>query len=276
MSAAKKKVLIVEDEFVLYEELHEFFSEKGFEIIGHQDERAVDNYEDAVKLIETDDPHIAILDISIKGKKDGLELADYIRKHFNSLIIILTANGNYVNIERARTVSADGFVLKIEKPFQKEQLWATVALKLDDLPSKPRKSRGEFFRVREIDVSGRSVKNTNGSKQPVDPVDIETFINWNSITYIESANKMGNNTILIHTESNSKAYFTRNTLTDLEDQLPDHFVRVEQSFIINAHHITAKGRGNFLYFIGEASFRVSEKYRAEALPKINRILGKKG
>ncbi len=94
MQATKRKVLIVEDEFILYNQLAEFFINQGYYIIGYEDGRAVDNYDDAVQLLKEGGPDIAVLDINIKGKKDGLELAAYIKEHFYSLIIILTAYDN--------------------------------------------------------------------------------------------------------------------------------------------------------------------------------------
>jgi DNA-binding LytR/AlgR family response regulator len=276
MSGTKRTVLIVEDEFLLYEELHEFFSEKGFSIIGRPDGTSVDNYEDAVQLLESEEPDIAVLDINIKGKKDGIELAGYIREHFHSLIILLTGQNNYINLERARSVNADGFVLKVEKPFNKEQLWATIAISLPKIKMRQlRKSRGEFFKVREIEVNHTARQNV-ANRQPADPLDIETFIPWDTITYIESFNSktgFGNNNILIHTVNQKKAYVSRGTLSEIAIQLPDYFVRFDQSFIVNLNHITAKGRGNTLYFIGDTSFKVSDKYRPEALKQINHVMG---
>ncbi|RYY22124.1 MAG: DNA-binding response regulator [Chitinophagaceae bacterium] len=250
MSASKRTVLIVEDEYLLYDELQEFFTEKGFKVITKSDGSAIDSYQDAVDLLKTEEPDVAILDIEIKGKKDGIELAGYIRDHFHSLVILLTGHNNYMNIERARGVNADGFVLKIEKPFNKEQLWATIALALPKVKLRQlRKSRGEFFKVREVEVNKTAKSNNNNARDLTDPLDIETFIAWDTITYVESFNSktgFGNNNILIHTVSGKKGYVCRGTLSEIALQLPDYFVRFDQSFIVNLHHITAKGRGSSL------------------------------
>lgn len=279
MRASKRKVLVVEDEFILYNELSEFFEEKGYDIIGHADGKAVDTYDDAVQLLKENEPDIAVLDINIKGKKDGLELAAFIKEHFYTLIIILTAYDNHENLERARLISPDGFVLKADKPLNKKQLWATISITLPKLDMRTlRKSQGEFFKVREIDT--KKLNEKYGSRKPeAEPVEIETFIKWENITHIVSYNAKtageGNNNVLIHTSLTHKGYIYRSTLSEISELLPAYFVRFDQSTIVNLNHITAKGRGHTLYFIGELTFKISDRYKEEALEKINMILGNK-
>ncbi|RYG04696.1 MAG: response regulator [Chitinophagaceae bacterium] len=278
MSTSKRKVLIVEDDFILYQELVDFFEQKGYAIIGLPDGAAVDCYEDVVTLLETNEPDIAILDIKIKGKRDGLDIAGYIRERFHTLIVMLTGEDNYENLERAKKINADGFVLKLEKPINLRQLWTTINLKLPDIDRRHiRKTQGEFFKVREIDNTKTTGKN-GAAKQVVDPLDLETFIKWEQICFIESYNAksagQGNNNVLIHTKD-SKAYVSRGSLSEIHDLLPDSFVRFDQSTILNLEHISAKGRGSTLYFIGETPFKLSDRYRDEALKQINDFMGNK-
>lgn len=276
MQATKRNVLIVEDEFVLYEQLSEFFEEKGYNIIGHNNGKAVDNYDDAVQLLKNNEPHIAVLDIGIKGKKDGLELAAYIKEHFYSLIIILTARNNHENIERARMLNPDGFVLKINKPVDKKQLWASVSVKLPKLyDGDLRKTQGTFFKVREVDI--RKANEKKETKAAADPLDIETFIKWENIAYIESYNsKMageGNNNVLIHIMPGNTGYIHRAALSEMEKQLPVHFARFDQANIVNVKHLTGKGRGERLYLMGDVVFKISDTYKEAALEKMKLFLG---
>ena len=276
MQATKRKVLIVEDEFVLYDELSEFFKEKGYSIISHDNGKAVDNYNDAVQLLKTNEPDIAVLDINIRGKKDGLELAAYIKEHFYSLIIILTAYDNHENLERARLLSPDGFVVKVEKPVNKKQLWASISVKLPKLyDGDLRKTQGNFFKVREMDTGKRNEKKER--KPEADPLDIETFIKWENISYIESYNVKtageGNNNVLIHTTPGNIGYIYRSPLGEMEKQLPKHFVRFDQANIVNVKHLTGKGRGEKLYLMGDLVFKISDTYKEAALEKMKLFLG---
>ncbi len=276
-TSAQKKILIVEDEFIIYQELVEFFEEKGFYIIRHPEEKAVDNYDDAIELLKTNKPDIAIVDIKIKGEKDGLELCAYIKKYFKTLIVILSAYDNYVNLERATAIAVDDFVLKVDKPVNKRQLWAKIHLALPkfSLMQEPQ-STGRFLGVREIEININT--SANNKKRDNDPVYLETFIKWENITHIESYNKGvsdGNNNILIHTINGKKGYLYRSTLSEMTHFLPEYFVRVDKSNIINLYHITAKGKGSNYYYIGASSFKLSDTYKTFAEDKINLILSDK-
>ncbi len=274
----KLKVLIVEDEFILYQELCEFFEDKGFDVIGNDEDKAVDNYDDAVKLTRQYEPDIAVLDIKIKGAKDGIDLGAFIRKHYEVPVIYLSAFNNYVNLERVRQTGADGFVIKASKPLDKTQLWTTVQLALPLTEKKQKRKRiGEFFRVKEMTISKDSHKQRIMAKEPDDPVEIKTFIKWNDIVFIETYNNKtaggGNNNMLIHPVSSGKAYMLHGSLNEVENQLPDYFIRFDQSTIVNPHHITGQGKTVAQYFSGDLLFRISDTYRKKALEKIELYLG---
>ena len=272
-----QKVLLVEDDFILYEELCEFFEDKGFEIIRNDREKAVDNYADAVKLLHQHEPDIAVLDIKIKGDKDGIDIGAFVRKHYEVPVIYLSAYDNYVNLERVRQTGSDGFVIKASKPLDKKQLWTTVQLALPRAEKKQkRKTIGEFFRVKEMTILRDVHKNRILTKEPDDPIEIKTFLKWDEIVFIESYNSKtaggGNNNILIHTTTPGKAYMLRSSLNDVENQLPDFFARFDQSTIINLRHITGQGKSSQQYFIGEMIFKISDSYRKKALEKIGLYL----
>lgn len=267
---APTKVLIVEDEFILYDELAEFFQDKGFKIAGYNESEPVDTYSKAIEILHKEEPDFAVLDISIKGDKDGLEIGDYIKKHFNIPIIFLTAFDNYQNMERASGIAADAFVLKHEKPLNKNQLWADVRrLKSRIEKGVTSRAQGKFLKLKEIDTNLLEKKHTALHQRPSDPVEIETYLKWDDIKMIVSYNKISNNNILIYSRSSNKGYFYRGTLNDIEIMLPEYFVRFNQSTIVNLNAITAKGKTQHIYYLGDIRVDISDKYKEEALGKIN-------
>ena len=279
MLASKKKVLVVEDEFILYDEIREFFLEKGFDVIQFEDERAVDSFDAAVELLHSQAADIAVLDIRLKGKKDGIELGAYIKQHYNTPVIYLTAFDNEENLGRAKLLRANGFVVKATKPFDRKQLWATVSMVLPDVEQTLiEKTIGSFFKVKEIDISAMRKKNNAADKRPADPVDLETFVKWEEIKFVESLNAksgMGNNNILFHTLHPNKGYVNRNTLAEIETILPDHFTRFSQAYIVNLNFITHKGTSEYTYYIKDERFDISDTYKKSAMQKIKLYLGNK-
>ncbi len=266
---APKKVLIVEDEFILYDELAEFFIEKGFRIAGNNGiNKAVNNYEDAIKILHDEEPDLAVLDIQIKGNKDGLEIGSYIKQHYNIPIIILSAHDNYENLERAKILSADAFVVKIDKPVNKKQLWADVIRLMPKIDqSIKHRTEGRFMKVKEIDITQLEKKHKTTQERPADPLEIETYIKWNEIKMIISSNKISNNNLLIYKHKYNKGYFYRSTLNELELLLPDYFARFNQSTIVNLHAVTAKGKSSNLYYLDDVRTDISETYKQTAQQK---------
>ncbi len=269
-----KKVLLVEDEFVLYDEMAEFFEKQGFLVAGKTDDgKPLATYEEAIEVLHREEPDLAVLDIQLKSKKDGLEIGAYIKKHFNIPIVFLSAFDNFENLERAKVMAADGFVVKIDKPVNKKQLWATVSLVLPQIEqNRKRRAMGRFLKVKEIDLSQLERKIKAAHQPPADPVELETFVKWEDIKMIVSSNKLSNNNILLYTQHQNKGYFYRSTLSEIEAVLPEYFVRFNHSTLVNIHAITAKGKTAGTYYIGDSRLDMSESCRETALAKLNLYL----
>jgi DNA-binding response OmpR family regulator len=274
----KRKVLLVEDDILLYDQLSDLLTEKGFHVLAHPEKTHVANYDDAIHILESTEPDIAILDISIPGDKDGIDIGTYIRKYFQLPIIYLSGYDNFDNIERVRAQSAEGFVVKTDKPVAWNQLWASIMLAIPKREQVvKRKTHGGFFKVREINLPPSSHLKKNNTKSPEDPIEIETFIPWNDLSYIESYNTktagVGNNNVLLHRRKSDKALVMRGSLTELEQKLPEYFVRVDQRTIINALEVTGRSRNGAIYYIADHAFKLSDTYRQHAEGVLQRLLG---
>ena len=70
-------------------------------------------------------PDIVLMDINIKGNTGGIEAAAMIKKLFQLPVIFLTASSREEDLERAKMVQPDGFIVK---PFNVTDI--RVALKL--------------------------------------------------------------------------------------------------------------------------------------------------
>lgn len=261
----KIKVLIVEDDFILYEELCEFFEEAGFDIVREDEDKAVDNYDDALKLLKDYEPDIAVLDIKLKGPKDGIHIAAYIKEHYKMPVIYLSAHPTPGNLERIRAIKDEHFVIKADKPLDKKQLWTDFYLLLPNIIGNIKgKTIGRLFELKEIDSS----RINNRYKAVYDPVELRKFIHWDEILYFRSYNATSNNNIMIRVK-NGKSYITRNTISATEQQIPDYFGRPDQSTIVNIKHITDLGKSNTFCLINEESFPITDTYRKTFLEKIN-------
>lgn len=82
-----KRILIIEDEAIISFSYRLQLERLGFEVIG-----TARSSEDAEKFLETDSPDLIIMDIYLKGSKNGLELAQEIIGKRPVPILFLTAS----------------------------------------------------------------------------------------------------------------------------------------------------------------------------------------
>ena len=112
------RALIIEDEVLIAEELKERLSRLGFEVIG-----AVDSAEEGIAIATREMLDVILMDIRLKGNKDGIQAAQEIRQQVDVPIIYVTAYSDGRTVERVKRTEHDGFILK---PFHRHELQSTI------------------------------------------------------------------------------------------------------------------------------------------------------
>ncbi len=116
------KILIVEDEMVISLEISATLKRLGYEVVG----QAITG-EEAVRLAETADPDLVLMDIRLRGEMDGIEAACQIKDSFDLPVIFLTAHSDEATLERAIAISPSGYLIK---PFKDRELYSSIELGL--------------------------------------------------------------------------------------------------------------------------------------------------
>jgi len=120
------KVYIVEDEFIVAENIRIDVQSFGHNVIGSSARG-----EAAVKEIRDLGPDLVLMDINLKGKMSGLDVAKEL-KDLNIPIIFLTAYADEVTIEQAKKLGAYGFLVK---PFQPIDLKSSIQVAIGKFSS---------------------------------------------------------------------------------------------------------------------------------------------
>ena len=118
----KARILIVEDEAIIAMEIENQLQSLGYEVTS-----VVNTGEKAVEKTEADQPDLILMDIRIKGDKDGIDTAEKIRNKFGIPVIFSTAYLDEERIERAKITMPFGYVLK---PIQERDLKVTLEMAL--------------------------------------------------------------------------------------------------------------------------------------------------
>ena len=113
-------ILLVEDESIVAMDLQRRLKNAGFGIAGH-----VVSGEAAIDFVRENQPHLILMDIQLKGKMDGIESADIIRKEHDIPIIFLTAFADKPTLERAKVTEAYAYILK---PYQERELYTNIEI----------------------------------------------------------------------------------------------------------------------------------------------------
>lgn len=112
------RALIVEDEALIAEELRERLSRIGFSVIA-----AVDTADEGIAIAARERPDLVLMDIRLKGQKDGVQAAEEILQQLDASIVYLTAHSDPLTVDRAGRTTHDGFILK---PFHRRELQSTI------------------------------------------------------------------------------------------------------------------------------------------------------
>jgi len=115
-----KRVLIVEDERIVAEDIAQCLEESGYDIVG-----IANNSDRAVELAGEHYPDLILMDIVIQGEKDGVDTAHIIKERFGISVVYLTAYSQSKVIERAKETDPLGYVVK---PFEEATLLSTVEI----------------------------------------------------------------------------------------------------------------------------------------------------
>ena len=107
------KILVLDDEKGVTEQLHSFFDDRGYKI------HAVTSGKQAISAIDKENPHILLLDIKMEGV-NGLDVLKYAKeKNKKVKAIMLTALKGENSKTQAMRLGADEY---ITKPFSLERI----------------------------------------------------------------------------------------------------------------------------------------------------------
>lgn len=121
---SKIKVLIVEDEPVIAENISLYLDNNDFEVSGI----AYDN-EDAMQQLKENTPDAVLLDINLESDTDGIDIARYIQEHYQLPFLFLTSYSDRSTLERAKQVKPSGYIVK---PFNERTLLASLEIAISN------------------------------------------------------------------------------------------------------------------------------------------------
>lgn len=213
----KIKILVVEDEIIIADNLCDVIEELGYEAL----EPAL-NYTEALEFIQEKKPDLAILDIQLGGKKTGIDLAKEIIKNYNFPYIFLTSNSDEATIREVKGLNPPAYLVK---PFTKEELYASIEIVFHNFLEEKLKSNDK----------------SEASKDSIFTKDKGVYkkILLEDVLFLKSEH--------VYTElylKNNKKQLVRASLNSIIDKLNSNFIRVHRSYVININFIDEVNSSN--------------------------------
>ena len=208
------KIGIVEDELLIAEKIKHILLEIGYDVC-----EPVSTYDEALMMIETEQPDLVLLDVNLNDDKDGIDVAQKINESYPLPFIFLTANSDMGTIEHAKEVKPYAYLVK---PYTKEELFVSIEIAFNNFKT--------FNRTPSVNTNGVA-KNTTFTFIREEHRFIKVL--FESIVFIESLE----NYVVIHTHDHHTSTI-RSTFSNFLAQLPtDKFYRTHRSFAIHTDFI---------------------------------------
>lgn len=135
-----KKILIVEDESIIAEDMADSLIALGYRVTG-----IVYSGEEALESAAKERPDLVLMDVNLQGEIDGITAAEEMRSRFQIPVVYLTAYADDNTLRRVNATKPFGYIVK---PFEEKNLHTTIQLALhrhqyDSLTNLP---NGSFLR----------------------------------------------------------------------------------------------------------------------------------
>jgi DNA-binding LytR/AlgR family response regulator len=218
------RILIVEDNVIIADDMQSMLEEIGYEIVDN-----VIVYEQAEKVLKSEQVDLVLIDIILASDKTGIDLGKHIRENYDIPFIFVTSNSDRATVENAKTVKPNGYLVK---PFEQQDLYTSIEIALSNFTYGTNKDATSPDNMSDDDVpmSNSVLKDSIFVKKQ----HLYYRIQFGDIQFIKADN------VYLEVNTVDKKFLVRSPLKDYLEKLPKHkFYRAHKSYIVNVDHIDA-------------------------------------
>jgi len=247
----KIRIAVVEDEPIVAMDIMSNLQQMEYEVLG-----PFDRGEELIKLVKSDPPDIALLDIEIEGNLDGIETAEVINEIADLPIIFITASSDKFTKERAKNVQPYAYIIK---PFNFHNLHSAIDLALHNFchaDTEFSQDKLEHLQASDAYPGYHTifVRKTNAKRFEKLPLD--------KVVLLEAE---GSYTKIITTDD---CLTICCNLQKILDKISlKHFIRVHRSYAININNIQSITEEELT--VGNINVPISKGYRTALFKQLN-------
>jgi len=243
------KILIIEDEFIIANQLKQLLESEGYVILGPSDD-----FYSSVTLIAKELPDLIIADIRLHDDAEaGIKISEHVSKLYHIPVIFLSGYSDEDTIYKARQTNPNTFLIK-PKPLDKTQLLATVQMALPNINCKTK--------IKSVSLKGKELEICDEYGHLKDKEKIEyitRIIDTDDITFVETFNHHFKNTLLLRFSQNKTGFLIREEMEDIQKLFPNNFLRVHKSYLVNLKKLDGYRLPHYL-LIKNQEIPIGQKY----------------
>lgn len=242
----KAKILIVEDEAVLYERLRRNLTKENYVVFDY-----TPSVDEALSRINITKPDLVLLDIHLEGNKTGLDLGKKLNEYYKIPFIYVTQYSDDQTFYEGLHTNHEDFVVKTKPHLDTKELIRKIQTVLNRNSTKTHDftENGLMVLADYLDEIKNLPDNAIG-RIPIEYSQIAYFSTASFMNKNNMTETLRPNYIWLYTYKTVKdkivkeRYFLKSSLSELSKKLPYNFVRVNDSYIINLNSDVLKGRIN--------------------------------
>jgi two-component system, LytTR family, response regulator LytT len=237
------RIGIVEDEMIIAETISSSLQKLGYEVAF-----IAAGYDTAISLIEKEKPDLLVLDIRLRGYKDGIDLGWYIKQNYDTPFIFLTANSDPATIEKVKFLDPPAFLVK---PFNSSELYAAIEICLYN------SSKQKGFIKQGVKPEELIINDALFIKEGP----LYYKVPFKEILYLEKDH------VYLHIQTNDKVYTVRATIEEYLEKLNHKkFIQVHRSYIVNIDRVDAINEIHLI--MGDKKVPIAKNFRSELLSNL--------
>lgn len=263
----KAHILIVEDESILYERLRRTLAKENYSI-----DLYTPSVEKAIERITKKRPEIVLLDINLEGDKTGIDLGKLLHEHYQIPFIYVTQFDDNETFFKGLHTHHEHYIVKTKPRLNTEEVIRTIQTVLHK-----KQQKGEaVIKNGILGLLGYLNEIKEYGKNEVTRIPIE----YKNIAFFSTAPFTNDNEIEEKVKTNylwfltkkKEHFFLKSSLKDLNKHLPNYFIRINDSYIVNLSPNIFDGRinGSRLSILNH-ELQIKETYAKELKLRIKRI-----
>ncbi|PKL81807.1 MAG: hypothetical protein CVV24_13375 [Ignavibacteriae bacterium HGW-Ignavibacteriae-3] len=245
-----KKILIIEDEKKVRENIGTLLTEEGYAVLASK------NGEEGVETAIKEIPDLIICDIMMPGL-DGYGVLEKLLKHESTKsipFIFLSAKVEREDLRKGMMIGADDYLFK---PYKSEDLLKSIDTRLKRIQT----LKGEFVLPQKAEPSGSL---TNDDKIFINVSGKPNLIKIGEIVFIAAESQYTSLKL-----ADGKSFLVRKSIAGWEKLLPvKNFLRIHRSTIANLDYLVKMEKSynsSFLIYLKNVSepFIISKRYSSK-------------